>query len=461
MIAAWMLYTLLVGLCVGLAAWAAERALLLLGRPVRGVWGVALALSLLIPCLAHFFPTIVSAPAPVERVMLRARDAVAPPAATPGSGMPTTPQIPVDRVLLVGWAAASFGLGQMILWALAVLHGRRREWRRGTVDGVEALIAPDFGPAVIGWRRLTIVLPEWTLALPEDARALVVRHEREHLEQRDPRLLLHASLIVLAMPWNPAVWWQLRRLRRAIEIDCDARVVRSGADVARYGEILLEASGFNGLGGLPAMAAFAERATDLEARINALTRRPPAWRRLRVAAAGSTALLLGAAACIMPDPLSPRTELALVVSQNPANFQELREWVQHHVTERLGRDPVGTVVLVRASTGQIVAVEEAPTRGPGGWNLDRGSLLAGLGNKDIASIEVIKGKALEITGLEGLVVISLKPGVVLRSGPGGEGRINGVPGDTVRTLGYHVREYGRARVYLAGRILAPYPIRDR
>jgi hypothetical protein len=41
------------------------------------------------------------------------------------------------------------------------------------------------------------------------------------------------------MPWNLPLWWQLRRLRLAIEIDCDARILRRGYDVSRYGEILI------------------------------------------------------------------------------------------------------------------------------------------------------------------------------------------------------------------------------
>ncbi len=56
MIAPWMISTLLVGGLVSLAALAAERALLMLGIPVRWVWTAALGLSLLVPCLGHFLP---------------------------------------------------------------------------------------------------------------------------------------------------------------------------------------------------------------------------------------------------------------------------------------------------------------------------------------------------------------------------------------------------------------------
>jgi bla regulator protein blaR1 len=60
-----------------------------------------------------------------------------------------------------------------------------------------------------------------------------------HIAARDPWLLLLALAIVVAAPWNLPLWWELRRLRFAIEVDCDARVVSRGADVRTYGEVLL------------------------------------------------------------------------------------------------------------------------------------------------------------------------------------------------------------------------------
>jgi beta-lactamase regulating signal transducer with metallopeptidase domain len=41
------------------------------------------------------------------------------------------------------------------------------------------------------------------------------------------------------MPWNLALWWQLRRLCLAIEMDCDNRVVAELGDATAYGELLL------------------------------------------------------------------------------------------------------------------------------------------------------------------------------------------------------------------------------
>jgi hypothetical protein len=37
-----------------------------------------------------------------------------------------------------------------------------------------------------------------------------------------------ALLVAVLVPWNLPVWRQLRRLRLAMEVDCDARVLRGG-----------------------------------------------------------------------------------------------------------------------------------------------------------------------------------------------------------------------------------------
>jgi beta-lactamase regulating signal transducer with metallopeptidase domain len=410
MTAAWMLYALCVGLFLSLAALAAERTLILLRRPLRGLWTAALALSLLIPALAPLLPRGPLLPAPLEQLATITRDVLAAPldGLAPGQAAAAWPGTLLDRVLVFGWIGASLVLSQLVLVSMAVLRGRRREWPRRSVDGVTALVAPDFGPAVVGWRRLEIVLPAWTLALAPAERALVVRHEREHLERNDPRLLFSSFLLVILMPWNPFVWLQFRRLRRAIEIDCDARVIGSGVPPARYGEVLLHAAGLSRDARLPALSAFAERARDLEARIEALARRAPARRGLRMAVAGSTALLLGAAACVMPDPLSPAYERVLELARNPANAQEISAWVERFLA---GRRPLGIVVVVRSSAGEILAIDEAPSGGQARNDPEkRSKLLNALPHNAIASIEVLKGGAIRVPGLEGLIVISLKPG---------------------------------------------------
>ena len=147
----------------------------------------------------------------------------------------------------------------------------RREWARREVDGMPVLVAPEAGPAVVGVRRLEIVVPEWAVRGDAAALRLMLRHEEQHVRARDPNLLLLAALAVVLMPWNALLWWQLRRLRLAIEVDCDARVLGLGEDVHRYGSLLLDvASRYAGPALLPG-AAFSESANQLSRRIDAMS----------------------------------------------------------------------------------------------------------------------------------------------------------------------------------------------
>src|SRR5271166_3286049 len=108
--------------------------------------------------------------------------------------------------------------------------------------------------------------PGWLARLPVRQGRLAIAHERAHLDGRDPWMLAAAFGLLCALPWNPALWWMLRRLRGAIEIDCDARVLRSGCDLAEYGETLV-AVGQHQSGRSWAMAAMVPSTSFLERRI--------------------------------------------------------------------------------------------------------------------------------------------------------------------------------------------------
>ena len=82
-------------------------------------------------------------------------------------------------------------------------------------------------------------MPTWLKQSPPAQQAFVLAHETSHIEAYDPQLLTAALALVVLMPWNVPLWWQLKRLRKAVEIDCDARVLRAGHDATRYGETLL------------------------------------------------------------------------------------------------------------------------------------------------------------------------------------------------------------------------------
>src|SRR5205814_4145200 len=118
--------------------------------------------------------------------------------------------------------------------------GRANPRQPTIVDGVPVVITDLAGPATVGLLRSRVLVPQWVLGLPGMQRQYVLRHEEEHRRAHDAHLLFIASLPLILMPWNLALWWQLRRLCLAVEMDCDNRVVGALGDANAYGELLLK-----------------------------------------------------------------------------------------------------------------------------------------------------------------------------------------------------------------------------
>jgi TonB family protein len=138
------------------------------------------------------------------------------------------------------------------------------------LNGVAVLMTESVGPAVSGVLRPRILAPEWLTSLPARERELILMHEEEHVRARDPMLVAVARAARILTPWNPVVWVLTARLVRAVELDCDRRVLERAADIAAYGHTLLKVSARRP-GRLIAAAAFAESEAPLRNRILAMT----------------------------------------------------------------------------------------------------------------------------------------------------------------------------------------------
>jgi hypothetical protein len=130
------------------------------------------------------------------------------------------------------------------------------------------------GPVIVGLRHPEIVVPRALLLQDPASVRLVLAHEREHLAARDPWLLFGAALLVALLPGLPALWWMRTRLRLAVEIDCDGRVLARRRDhVAAYGDLLLSLASRHTLMS-PASLGLSLHPSTLERRIVAMTARP-------------------------------------------------------------------------------------------------------------------------------------------------------------------------------------------
>ena len=305
MISDLMLYGAKVALLIGLAGLALERVAAWRGLPRRALWAAALVLSLALPVLGLLMPK--QATVPQASVITPPRSLVAPDVVAHEFRVSDTPasstiksklqqrpltwptQASVERVVLTGWLATSAGL--MIFYGLLWLRLRRaaRYWRRERINGQEVWVTKALGPAVCGLIKPVILIPQWVLDAPSHARALVLAHEQEHIAARDPSLLLLGLVSVVIAPWNLPLWWQLRRLRFAMEVDCDARVLGRGEDVTAYGEMLLSVGERRTL--MPAGAiALTELPSQLLRRIRIMTADLP--KRGKWAVAGVVSLSL-------------------------------------------------------------------------------------------------------------------------------------------------------------------------
>lgn len=226
-----------------------------------------------------------------------------------------------DAVLPTIWVLASIMSAGLLLFGRRRFQIVHRASRRARIAGFDVQLTENLGPAVAGVRSPVVFVPRWVLALDEVSQRLLVAHELEHVKHRDTSLLLFGAATAVLMPWNPVVWWMVRRLRVCVEQDCDARVLANHPDVRRYADLLLTAASRKGAGGLLA-AHLGERSSDLMRRLEAMTtvRRIP-WNRALAATLVAVVLVIASCETPRPDPLSP----AVKAQPSPATTSDFTE----------------------------------------------------------------------------------------------------------------------------------------
>ncbi|MHB1095928.1 MAG: M56 family metallopeptidase [Gemmatimonadaceae bacterium] len=257
----WLAYSLVMGGLIAVVAGLVERAALVFGRATRYVWVAAMLLMLgtsigSLGFRAYEQRRANAATATQSGVTATASVPVAwwqslipAEASTARAGFATalgqrialwTERLsPLDGTVFVLWALLTTFVGALVLHA--TFEGRRllhaseaREMR-----GMRVLVTDALGPAAVGLGATAVLLPRWALELEDQLLDLVLRHEREHLEARDPALLLSGLVAIVLLPWLLPLWWAWQRLRLAIEVDCDARLLRDERDTKRYAQLLL------------------------------------------------------------------------------------------------------------------------------------------------------------------------------------------------------------------------------
>lgn len=328
MILAAALYLLAAGTLVAIGARLGEEVLRLLGRPARWAWVAALAvlvaLVVAVPVRTGSVggPTAASVPTPLtpanvevprgrpsllERTIAAARGALDDGVRRVAAVARTASPAGAGAAFGYGWLAASAAALILLGRVYVQFHRARASWPRADLPNARVRVSDRIGPAVIGVLDPEIVVPAWFLGLDAAEQRAILAHERAHIEARDPLLLAFGCLVVALLPWHPAAWWMLARLRLTTELDCDRRVLRRGFAARAYGTTLIDiAARCTRLPlGTPALA---DSTSHLERRLIAMTSRPVRFGRTRAVALAAVAGLTLLAACDVDLPTSAEIE---------------------------------------------------------------------------------------------------------------------------------------------------------
>jgi beta-lactamase regulating signal transducer with metallopeptidase domain len=379
-----MAYALLVGALVALAAYALDGVCRLVGRPTRWVWAGVMALTVALVALApqrNSRGEVVVLPAAIEVTstsvetpsttvagsvvasLRRLRGAIESGVARAFAKVGRLASPPMERGLVLLWMVLSAAAFLVFLAVHGRLRRARRTWPATELHGARVRLAPNAGPAVIGLARPEIVVPRWLLQRSDAEQRMVIAHEAEHLRARDPLLLTVACAAVAIVAWHPAMWWMLSRLRLAMELDCDERVVRSGIAPRSYGALLIELAGRCSGGMRLGAPALADGPSHLERRLVAMTTHRPKFARASACALAVCSIALFALACDAELPTSEEVNSMDVSAAEGA-------------AQRLTLIGVNDSLVVFTIDGEEVTAQAAHALSP----------------DDIASIEVLKNR---------------------------------------------------------------------
>ncbi len=292
MMTGWLVYSVIVSALLAIVATLLHFLRRESGHAVRWIWALGMlgALGLTAAAPSRSTPTlrrvvagvpIAAMPAAIERtptilersraVLDRTADAMSAPIHAVLRATNRLPRVAHFAAYLATLVSAMVGV-----LALGTLYRRvlrmRGTWGRATLLGVPVRIAPAAGPAVIGIAPAEIVVPQWLMKRDAIEQQMVLDHELAHVRAHDPLLLFAACVGVALMPWNPAMWYMLSRLRLAVELDCDRRVLRAGAPTRSYAQLLIELSAHRSLV-TAAVPSFSHSVSHLERRLLAMTAR--------------------------------------------------------------------------------------------------------------------------------------------------------------------------------------------
>jgi beta-lactamase regulating signal transducer with metallopeptidase domain len=244
-----------------------------------------------------------------------------------------------DAFVVTGWAVLSLLLAALVLRAALESRRLRHHCESRHINGTHVLLTEDIGPAAVGLGVASVLLPRWALDLEDHLLDLVLRHEREHLNAKDPLLMLVGLGVLVLFPWQIALWWMWQRLRLAIELDCDKRLGLGEQTTARYAQLLMLLNQRLGRPA-PAMRSFITvvaplhpARSHLATRIRIMTQRNRRYAPLHVGLTLVGVLSATAFAYALPIPRATGSAPATAAVVAPSEQDTAKVYFEYQVTE--------------------------------------------------------------------------------------------------------------------------------
>jgi beta-lactamase regulating signal transducer with metallopeptidase domain len=237
---------------------------------------------------------------------------------------------------------------------LAALDAARRE--AGLRRRVELRVAAlSISPAVWGFHRVRILLPEAALGWPPALRRSVLLHELAHAARRDCLAQVVAAVACAVWWFHPLVWLAAGRMRALAEQAADDCVLRAGQRRADYAQHLLTIAAALGWHRAAALAQTMFHPSHLERRLRAILD-PARSRGALGRRPGAASILIGAIAAI---PLATLTPSMVRCAANPkAQAAPHAIDVDVHLKLRLINLPPGHVLRpVDNDPSKVIALE--------------------------------------------------------------------------------------------------------
>jgi TonB family protein len=237
-----VLYSLQVGIVVGLAAFVPAALRLRLPAAKLAYWHILLAACLLAPLAGPWKQRV----ADFGGVSVTATVADVVPASAPAPRrFPFSPS-QIALAILAAGAAARLGL---LAVGFARLRGYRRRSRRlapapSWSPEADLRLSPEVSiPVTFGVRNPVVLLPAGFPLLDSRVRDAILAHECLHVRRRDWLFTVVEELVRAAFWFHPAIWWLLGEIQLAREQAVDRAAVQMTQQPEEYVDALLAIAG--------------------------------------------------------------------------------------------------------------------------------------------------------------------------------------------------------------------------